>query len=133
MTFLIILPFTHVIDFLAVWDESGTVFTLTTSNQQKTVRGLTTRAGVNAAFVRVKPHAPELSSLFSAQEPSGTPWVAPVFADKSEGRRSGGGRPAGRSNSSGRPGASGGRPGGRPGQSGGKSRPRPESRRQRPR
>lgn len=113
--------------------ESGTVVTLTTSNQQKTVRGLTTRAGVNAAFVRVKPHAPELSSLFGAQEPSGTPWVAPVFADKSEGRRSGGGRPAGRSNTSGRPGASGGRPGGRPGQSGGKSRPRPESRRQRPR
>ena len=70
--------------------EAGTVVTLATTRQQKSIGGLTQRAGVNPKFVGVTPLSSELMKITGAQEPSGIPYIAPIV-EKSV--RSGGKRP----------------------------------------
>ena len=70
--------------------EAGTVVTLATTRQQKSIGGLTQRAGVNPKFVGVTPLSTELMKITGAQEPSGIPYVVPIV-EKSV--RSGGKRP----------------------------------------
>ena len=70
--------------------EAGTVVTLATTRQQKSIGGLTQRAGVAPKFVGVTPLSEDLMRITGAQEPSGIPYVAPVI-EKS--KRSGGKRP----------------------------------------
>ena len=70
--------------------EAGTVVTLATTRQQKSVGGLTQRAGVTPKFVGVTPLSTELMKITGAQEPSGIPYIAPIV-EKSA--RSGGKRP----------------------------------------
>jgi len=70
--------------------EAGTVVTLATTRQQKSIGGLTQRAGVNPKFVGVTPLSTELMKITGAQEPSGIPYIAPIV-EKSV--RSGGKRP----------------------------------------
>lgn len=70
--------------------EAGTVVTLATTRQQKSIGGLTQRAGVNPNFVGVTPLSTELMKITGAQEPSGIPYIAPIV-EKSA--RSGGKRP----------------------------------------
>ncbi|CAN2172051.1 SrmB Superfamily II DNA and RNA helicases [Candidatus Nanopelagicaceae bacterium] len=70
--------------------EAGTVVTLATTRQQKSIGGLTQRAGVNPKFVGVTPLSTELMKITGAQEPSGIPYIAPIV-EKSA--RSGGKRP----------------------------------------
>ena len=62
--------------------ESGAVVTLTTSKQQKSVSGLTSRAGVTPKSVSVTPLSTELMRITGAQEPSGIPYVAPIVENK---------------------------------------------------
>jgi superfamily II DNA/RNA helicase len=72
--------------------ESGAVVTLATTKQQKSVGGLTTRAGVTPKFVGVKPLDEDLMRITGAQEPSGIPYVAPVMdkaPSSSRGKRKG--------------------------------------------
>ncbi len=73
--------------------ESGTVVTLATIKQQKSIGGLTSRAGVTPKFVGVKPLDKELMTITGAQEPSGIPYVAPIFENKGPERRTGRPRP----------------------------------------
>ena len=70
--------------------EAGTVVTLATTRQQKSIGGLTQRAGVNPKFVGVTPLSTELMKITGAQEPSGIPYIVPIV-EKSV--RSGGKRP----------------------------------------
>ena len=70
--------------------EAGTVVTLATTRQQKSIGGLTQRAGVTPKFVGVTPLSTELMKITGAQEPSGIPYIAPIV-EKSG--RSGGKRP----------------------------------------
>ena len=70
--------------------EAGTVVTLATTRQQKSIGGLTQRAGVTPKFVGVTPLSTELMKITGAQEPSGIPYIAPII-EKSV--RSGGKRP----------------------------------------
>ena len=70
--------------------EAGTVVTLATKRQQKSIGGLTQRAGVTPKFVGVTPLSTELMKITGAQEPSGIPYIAPIV-EKSV--RSGGKRP----------------------------------------
>jgi len=70
--------------------EAGTVVTLATTRQQKSIGGLTQRAGVTPKFVGVTPLSTELMKITGAQEPSGIPYVVPIV-EKSV--RSGGKRP----------------------------------------
>lgn len=70
--------------------EAGTVVTLATTRQQKSIGGLTQRAGVTPKFVGVTPLSTELMKITGAQEPSGIPYIAPIV-EKSV--RSGGKRP----------------------------------------
>ncbi|MCX6422190.1 MAG: DEAD/DEAH box helicase [Actinobacteria bacterium] len=67
--------------------ESGTVVTLTTSKQKHVVKSLTEKAGVDAAFVRVEPHAKELVSITGSREPSGVPWHPKPEPSRSSGSR----------------------------------------------
>ena len=62
--------------------ESGAVVTLATTKQQKSVGGLTTRAGVTPKFVGVKPLDEELMRITGAQEPTGVPYIAPIIEKK---------------------------------------------------
>jgi superfamily II DNA/RNA helicase len=71
--------------------ESGTVVSLATTRQQKAVKGLTTRAGVNPSTVYVKPSSEELMRVTGAQQPSGIPYVQPVVEQPKRSPRSGGG------------------------------------------
>ena len=71
--------------------ESGTVVSLATTRQQKSVKGLTTRAGVNPSTVYVKPSSEELMRVTGAQQPSGIPYVQPVVEQPKRSPRSGGG------------------------------------------
>ena len=71
--------------------ESGTVVSLATTRQQKSVKGLTTRAGVNPSTVYVKPSSEELMRVTGAQQPSGIPYVAPIVEQPKRSPRSGGG------------------------------------------
>jgi superfamily II DNA/RNA helicase len=70
--------------------EAGTVVTLATTRQQKSIGGLTQRAGVAPKFVGVTPLSTELMKITGAQEPSGIPYIVPIV-EKSV--RSGGKRP----------------------------------------
>jgi superfamily II DNA/RNA helicase len=62
--------------------EAGAVVTLATTKQQKSVGGLTSRAGVTPRFVGVKPLDQDLMRITGAQEPSGIPYVTPVVENK---------------------------------------------------
>ena len=77
--------------------EAGTVVTIAMTKQQKSIGGLTSRAGVTPRFVGVTPLSVELMKITGAQEPSGVPYIVPIV-EKSV--RSGGKRP--RPNSSAR-------------------------------
>ena len=70
--------------------ESGTVVSLATTRQQKSVKGLTTRAGVNPSTVYVKPGSEELMRVTGAQQPSGIPYVQPVVEAPKRAPRKGG-------------------------------------------
>lgn len=70
--------------------ESGTVVSLATTRQQKSVKGLTTRAGVNPSTVYVKPSSEELMRVTGAQQPSGIPYVQPVVEAPKRAPRKGG-------------------------------------------
>jgi superfamily II DNA/RNA helicase len=72
--------------------ESGTVVTLATTKMQTSIGGLTSRAGVTANFVGVRPLDQELMTITGAQEPSGIPYVPPVMESKGPSRNSGGNR-----------------------------------------
>ena len=68
--------------------EAGAVVTLATTKQQKSVGGLTSRAGVTPKFVGVKPLDQDLMRITGAQEPSGIPYVTPVVENKGPARGS---------------------------------------------
>ena len=68
--------------------EAGAVVTLATTKQQKSVGGLTSRAGVTPKFVGVKPLDQDLMRITGAQEPSGIPYVTPVVESKGPARGS---------------------------------------------
>ena len=68
--------------------EAGAVVTLATTKQQKSVGGLTSRAGVTPIFVGVKPLDQDLMRITGAQEPSGVPYVTPVAESKGPARGS---------------------------------------------
>jgi superfamily II DNA/RNA helicase len=68
--------------------EAGAVVTLATTKQQKSVGGLTSRAGVTPKFVGVKPLDQDLMRITGAQEPSGVPYVTPVVENKGSARGS---------------------------------------------
>lgn len=88
--------------------ESGTVVSLATTKQQRSVKGLTTRAGVNPKTVNVKPSSEELMRITGAQQPSGIPYVPPVVeAPKRAPRKGGSG--GGRGYRGNRSGSNGGR------------------------
>lgn len=70
--------------------ESGTVVSLATTKQQRSVKGLTTRAGVNPKTVNVKPSSEELMRVTGAQQPSGIPYVAPIVEAPKRAPRKGG-------------------------------------------
>ncbi len=70
--------------------EAGTVVTLVTTKQQKSIGGLTSRAGVTPKFVGVKPLDKELMTITGAQEPSGIPYIAPIVENKGPSRRTSG-------------------------------------------
>jgi superfamily II DNA/RNA helicase len=90
--------------------ESGTVVSLATTRQQKAVKGLTTRAGVNPSTVYVKPSSEELMRVTGAQQPSGIPYVVPIVeAPKRAPRKGGSGGGGGRGYRGNRSGGSGGR------------------------
>lgn len=58
--------------------EAGTVVTIATTKQQKSIGGLTSRAGVTPKFVGVTPLSTELMRITGAQEPSGVPYIVPI-------------------------------------------------------
>ena len=62
--------------------ESGAVVTLTTSMQQKSVSGLTSRAGVPPMSASVTFLSTDLMRITGAQEPSGHPCVSPIVENK---------------------------------------------------
>jgi superfamily II DNA/RNA helicase len=66
--------------------ESGAVVTLTTSKQQKSVSGLTSRAGVTPRSISVTSLSTDLMRITGAQEPSGIPYVAPIAENKGPNR-----------------------------------------------
>jgi superfamily II DNA/RNA helicase len=66
--------------------EAGAVVTLATTKQQKSVGGLTSRAGVTPKFVGVKPLDQDLMRITGAQEPSGILYVTPVVENKGPSR-----------------------------------------------
>jgi superfamily II DNA/RNA helicase len=70
--------------------EAGTVVTLATTRQQKSIGSLIQRAGVLAKYVGVTPLSTDLMKITGAQEPSGIPYTVPIV-EKSV--RSGGKRP----------------------------------------
>jgi superfamily II DNA/RNA helicase len=68
--------------------EVGAVVTLATTKQQKSIGGLTSRAGVTPKFVGVKPLDQDLMRITGAQEPSGVPYIAPIMESKVSNRGS---------------------------------------------
>ena len=70
--------------------ESGTVVSLATTRQQKSVKGLTTRAGVNPSTVYVKPGSEDLMRVTGAQQPSGIPYTPPIVEAPKRAPRKGG-------------------------------------------
>jgi superfamily II DNA/RNA helicase len=73
--------------------ESGTVVTLATTKMQKSIGSLTSRAGVTAKFVGVRPLDQELMTITGAQEPSGIAYVVPVMENKGPSRSGGNRKP----------------------------------------
>jgi superfamily II DNA/RNA helicase len=71
--------------------ESGTVVSIATTRQQKSVKSLTMRAGVNPSTVYVKPGSEDLMRVTGAQQPSGIPYVQPIVEQPKRTPRSGGG------------------------------------------
>lgn len=67
--------------------ESGTVVTLASPRQQRTVVALTKRAGVEASVVRVRPGDKALQDVTGAREPSGIPWKPRPVPKPKTGRR----------------------------------------------
>jgi len=64
--------------------ESGTVVTMTPPRQQRTVKSMTDRCGVQPVVTRVRPSSSELVTITGSQEPSGRPWYpAPTKSKKS--------------------------------------------------
>jgi superfamily II DNA/RNA helicase len=70
--------------------ESGTVVSIATTRQQKSVKSLTMRAGVNPSTVYVKPGSEDLMRVTGAQQPSGIPYVQPIVEQPKRAPRSGG-------------------------------------------
>ncbi len=70
--------------------EAGTVVTLATTRQQKSIGSLIQRAGVLAKYVGVTPLSTDLMKITGAQEPSGIPYIVPIVE---KAVRSGGKRP----------------------------------------
>jgi superfamily II DNA/RNA helicase len=70
--------------------ESGTVVSIATTRQQKSVKSLTVRAGVNPSTVYVKPGSEDLMRVTGAQQPSGIPYVQPIVEQPKRSPRSGG-------------------------------------------
>jgi superfamily II DNA/RNA helicase len=62
--------------------ESGTVVTMTAPRQQRTVKQMTDRCGVQPVVTRVRPSSSELVTITGSQEPSGRPWSPPVTRTK---------------------------------------------------
>jgi hypothetical protein len=60
---------------------------------QKSIGGPTSRAGVTAKFVGVRPLDQELMTITGAQEPSGIPYLAPVMENKGPSRSGGSRKP----------------------------------------
>lgn len=58
--------------------EAGTVVTIATTKQQKSIGSLTSRAGVTPKFVGVTSLSIELMKITGAQEPSGIPYIVPI-------------------------------------------------------
>jgi len=58
--------------------ESGIVVTLARPNEQREMRNLAKRVGVNAEFATVGAQDAHLDRVTGAREPSGEPWVAPT-------------------------------------------------------
>jgi len=110
--------------------ESGTVVTLARPNQQREMRSLAKRAGVEVEFATVGAHDKKVDSITGAQEPSGVPWVEPtVTVKKKRPQRAGHSftrnRAAGKHPRNGKPGKrSGGSSAGRKSSSAGASRSR---------
>ncbi len=78
--------------------ESGTVVTMTAPRQQRTVKHMTDRCGVQPVVTRIRPLSAELVTITGAQKPSGEPWApAPVRVKNSrpggKARHNRGGRP----------------------------------------
>jgi hypothetical protein len=69
--------------------EAGGVVVLTTTKQQTSVKGLTSRAGIAPKLVGVKPNDAELMTITGAQEPSGIPYVAPITESRGPSRSGG--------------------------------------------
>lgn len=67
---------------IAPASESCGVVTLATSKQQKSVSGLTSRAGTTPKSVSVTSLSNDLMRIPEAQEPSGIPYVAPIVENK---------------------------------------------------
>ena len=76
--------------------ESGTVVSIATTRQQKSVKSLAVRAGVNPSTVYVKPGSEDLMRVTGAQQPSGIPYVQPIVEQPKRSPRSGGGGGGGR-------------------------------------
>ncbi len=70
--------------------ESGTVVSIATTRQQKSVKSLAVRAGVNPSTVYVKPGSEDLMRVTGAQQPSGIPYVQPIVEQPKRAPRSGG-------------------------------------------
>jgi superfamily II DNA/RNA helicase len=70
--------------------ESGTVVSIATTRQQKSVKSLAVRAGVNPSTVYVKPGSEDLMRVTGAQQPSGIPYVQPIVEQPKRSPRSGG-------------------------------------------
>ncbi len=65
---------------------SGAVVTLITSKQQKSVRGLISRAGGTPKSVSVTSLSTDLMRITGAQESSGIPYAAPIVENKGPNR-----------------------------------------------
>lgn len=92
--------------------ESGTVVTLLTKEQRRTVHRMADKAGIKASRADVSPGADELARITGAQQPSGVPVRDPEPRERPQrpGRRNDNGRNDNGRNGGGRPGNGGGRP-----------------------
>jgi uncharacterized membrane protein YgcG len=87
--------------------QSGTVVTLVTHDQRRTVQGLTARAGVRPTSTKVRPGDEDLIRITGARVPSGIPVIEPEVPVRA--RRGGGGGGPRRSGGAGGGGFRGGR------------------------